>query len=187
MSLSQLQLRTLRVEDEVSFRNAVAEFARDTPPWLFVFDFSESTVFTEFLGHLERSSRGIDVPAHFVPYTYLAGVVDGEVVGRLMLRHTLNANLAKIGGHIGYGVIPSQRRRGYATAMLRQALPLCAARGIRRALITCDEHNTGSRKTIEACGGIFEGFIDDPESNNRKRRYWVETDANHVSPTKFYQ
>ncbi len=187
MSLPRLQLRTLRVGDEASFRKAVAEFARETPPWQFAFDFSHSTVFANYVRQLERCSHGIDVPAHFVPNTYFVGIVDGAVVGRISLRHLLNDFLAKVGGHIGYGVIPSQRRQGYATDMLRNALPLCAGLGIRRALITCDEHNIGSRKVIEACGGIFEGMIDDPESNGRKRRYWVVTAENYVSPQDLFQ
>jgi predicted acetyltransferase len=124
---------------------------------------------------LEGHSRGIGVPAGFVPNTFFVGVVAGVVVGRLSLRHSLNDFLAKVGGHIGYGVIPSQRRRGYATEMLRQAIPICASLGITRALITCDEHNVGSRKVVESCGGVFEGLIDCPESGVPKRRYWLYT------------
>lgn len=177
MSAGKLELRMLRKEDERSFRQAVEEFGRETPPWQFAFGFDGSRAFSDYVKQLEGHSRGVDLPEGFVPNTFLVGVVDEVVVGRLSLRHSLNDSLARIGGHIGYGVVPSQRRRGYATEMLRQAIPYCASLGIGRALITCDEHNAGSRKVVEACGGIFEGIIDCPQSGIPKRRYWLYTAA----------
>ena len=171
----KLELRTLRFEDESSFKNAVAEFQRESPPWQFAFDFDPSSAFSDYVKQLERHSRGIDVPEAFVPNTYLVGVVDNIIVGRVSLRHSLNDFLARIGGHIGYGVIPSQRKRGYATEMLRQALPFAASLGITKALIICHEHNVASRKIIEACGGTFESVIDCPESGIPHRRYWLPT------------
>ncbi len=175
MNTEKLELRMLRAEDEMSFRKARDEFEREVPPWQFAFGFSESEIFSDYVKQLEGHSRGVGLPQGFVPNTFFVGVVAGVVVGRLSLRHSLNDFLEKIGGHIGYGVIPSQRKRGYATEMLRQAIPVCASHGIEKALITCDEHNVVSRKVIEACGGIFEGIIDCPESGIPIRRYWLCT------------
>ena len=82
---------------------------------------------------------------------------DGETyLGRLAIRHTLNDWLLQYGGHIGYDVRPTARRRGHATAMPRAALPVARGLGVERALITCDHDNAGSRKVIEACGGVLE-------------------------------
>jgi predicted acetyltransferase len=178
MSTGKLELRMLRTEDECSFKRAVGEFKHEIPPWQFAFGFDDSIAFSDYVNQLEGHSRGVGVPERWVTNTFFVGVVDGVIVGRLSLRHSLNDFLARVGGHIGYGVIPSQRRRGHATEMLRQAIPICASLGIPSALITCDEHNVGSRKVIETCGGIYEGMIDCQESGIPKRRYWIDTGIN---------
>jgi predicted acetyltransferase len=92
-----------------------------------------------------------------------------EVVGFLALRHRLNAWLLEEGGHIGYGVRPSRRGQGHASRALRLALGSAAELGLDRVLVTCDEDNVGSRRTIERCGGAYE------DSRNGKRRYWIVT------------
>ena len=106
----------------------------------------------------------------YVPCTYL-WIVDGDAfLGSLAIRHELNSFLLNEGGHIGYSVRPSARRRGHAAKALADALPVAKELGISRVLITCDEDNAGSRATIERNGGVYE------DTRNGKRRYWVETD-----------
>ncbi len=98
---------------------------------------------------------------------------DTTYLGRLAVRHTLADDVLRIyGGHIGYDVRPSARRSGHATAMLRAALPVAASLGIDPVLVTCDTVNTASRKVIESCGGVREGFAD---ATGAKLRYWVST------------
>ncbi len=167
----------LRVEDELSFRAALEEFKCEAQPWQFAFGFDDSVSFSDYVDQLLGHSRGIGIPADWVPNTFFVGVVDGVVVGRLSLRHSLNNFLAKVGGHIGYGVIPSKRRNGYATEMLRQVIPICATLGISKALVTCDEQNMASRKVIEACGGMFESIVECHDSGVPARRYWIHTDT----------
>jgi predicted acetyltransferase len=98
-------------------------------------------------------------------------LVDGdEYLARIALRHTLTERLRAYGGHIGYDVRPTARRRGYATAMLGDVLPLALAAGVEpAALLTCDSGNVASRKVIEANGGVLEDDVDG------MRRYWVPT------------
>jgi predicted acetyltransferase len=105
----------------------------------------------------------------YVPCTYLWMVDGGTFLGSLAIRHELNDFLLNEGGHIGYSVRPSARRRGHAAEGLASALPLARGLGIDRVLLTCDEDNTGSRATIEKNGGVYE------DTRNGKRRYWIDT------------
>lgn len=114
---------------------------------------------------LEETPR----PANYVPTTSWWYVDGTRYLGRLGLRHRLTEHLLEIGGHIGYDVRPSQRRKGYATAMLVTALPSARALGIDAALVTCDVDNVGSRKVIEAAGGVLE------DERAGKLRFWVPT------------
>lgn len=92
----------------------------------------------------------------------------GEMIGFLALRHRLNEYLLEEGGHIGYSVRPSRRREGHASRALGLALVRAKELGLDRVLLTCDEDNVGSRRTIEAWGGTYE------DNRKGKRRYWIE-------------
>ena len=114
---------------------------------------------------LEESPRG----PGFVPATTLWWTDNHEYLGRLTIRHRLTPRLLEIGGHIGYDIRRSARRRGHATSMLAAALPVAREMGIDPALITCDEDNVASRKVIEANGGVLE------DTRAGKLRFWVPT------------
>jgi predicted acetyltransferase len=109
-------------------------------------------------------------PEGYVQCTTWWWVEGEEYLGRIAMRHTLTERLRAYGGHIGYDVRPTARRRGHATAMLREVLPLALAAGVApAALLTCDANNVASRKVIEANGGVLEDEVDG------LRRYWVPT------------
>ena len=99
---------------------------------------------------------------------------NGVYVGRLSIRHQLNDYLYRIGGHIGYEIRPSRRRHGYGYEILRLGLEKARLVGLRRALVTCDETNIGSKKIIEHNGGIFENTSEVPGSPVKKLRYWID-------------
>ena len=115
------------------------------------------------------------VPPHLVPATQFLFVrkSDNRLVGMLQVRHRLNDFLEKYGGHIGYSVRPSERRRGYAKEMLKMALPFCRQIGIDKILITCIDGNIGSEKTILANGGVYETTVHEPNENVDLKRYWI--------------
>jgi len=94
-----------------------------------------------------------------------------EVVGHLALRHELNDWLLQFGGHIGYSVRPSRRREGHAGRALALALDEARGLGLARVLVTCDEDNEASRRTIERNGGVLE------DVRSGKRRYWIDLGA----------
>jgi predicted acetyltransferase len=114
---------------------------------------------------LEETPR----PPGFVPDTELWWVDGDEFLGRIGVRHRLTPTLLEAGGHIGYDVRPSARRRGHATRMLGEALAIARELGINPALITCDVDNVGSRTVIERNGGVLE------DQRGRMLRFWVRT------------
>lgn len=117
----------------------------------------EPAGFAGYVEDLKAQARpGPALPERWVPSTTLWYAQDDTYLGRLAIRHSLTEWLLNYGGHIGYDVRPTARRRGHATAMLREALPLARALGITSVLITCDTTNVASRKVIEACGGVLE-------------------------------
>lgn len=129
--------------------------------------------FEGFLQRLSNMERGINIPPHLVPASSFWLIDDGEYIGSLNLRHELNDDLLHFGGHIGYDIRPSKRRKGYGKEILRLGLEKARERGLRQVLVTCDETNIGSKKIIEANGGIFENAVTQEGSPVKKLRYWI--------------
>lgn len=169
-------LRYPVLEDEDEFLIALnAEWEKD-------FEFAHywkslaNKNFSKYCEILPEISKGFHIPNDHVPCSFLfAFNENGIIVGRTSIRHSLNNHLLKVGGHIGYGVVPSYRKQGYATAILAHSIVYVRSnlKGIDKVLVTCDEGNIGSQKTIEKNGGILEDIIElDGEIN--KMRFWIE-------------
>ncbi len=126
--------------------------------------------FDRYISHLhDEVDEQTPRPAHHVPSTTLWWIDGSEYLGRISVRHRLTPALHEVGGHIGYDVRPSARRRGHATQMLRLALPWAQRLGIDPALLSCDSTNVASRLVIERNGGVFD------DERHGKMRYWVPT------------
>jgi len=126
----------------------------------------------EWTALMERHRHGIDLPENRVRGAFLAADVDGQLVGRASIRFELNDFLSNRGGHIGYGVLPAFRRRGYATAILKQSIEIARNEGVSNILVACDDSNVASAKVIERCGGVLEDITFDDEGVGF-RRYWI--------------
>ncbi|GAA1621240.1 GNAT family N-acetyltransferase [Actinoplanes couchii] len=110
-------------------------------------------------------------PEGWVPCTFRWIVEGDRYLGAIALRHELNDFLLDAGGHIGYGVRPSERKRGLATWACAETLTVARERGMDRVLVTCDVDNPASARVIERNGGVLEDVRD--TSIGRLRRYWI--------------
>lgn len=128
--------------------------------------------FVELLYKWENESTEKAYEKGLVPATlYFLVDESTRIYGALHIRHKLNDYLLNSGGHIGYGVRPSERKKGYATRMLSLALPIVKGIGINKALITCNKTNYASAKTIINNGGVLENEIQEGEEVTQ--RYWI--------------
>lgn len=130
---------------------------------------TDRAAFTSSLVHARAAAdTSVPAPEGRVHEDLYWIVDDGELlVGFLSLRHGLTDFLREVGGHIGYSVRPSRRREGHAHRALGLALARAHEICIDRVLVTCDEDNIGSYKTIESQGGALE------DVRHGKRRYWI--------------
>ena len=140
----------------------------DHSPWaIFKNDYHD---FDYYLNNIElKEEKDGKVPDS----TFFCLDLDRNIfVGAVNIRHYLNEGLLKSGGHIGDGIRPSERRKGYATAMIGLALEECKKLGINKVLMCCDKDNVGSAKSIQNNGGILENeFIN--EDGVIEQRYWI--------------
>ena len=129
--------------------------------------------FDEWYRDVVKNSCEETVADGWVPSSTLLAVDENDrLVGFIDMRHRLNDYLAEFGGHIGYSVRKSERRKGYATQMLTQALEVAKELGIDRVLLTCEKDNTASAATMVKCGGVFESEV--YEDGEPVHRYWIE-------------
>lgn len=129
----------------------------------------------DWIKQVEDCSKAETCPVKWVPQTQYIYVreTDHKVVGVIQIRHYFNEFLEKYAGHIGYSVCHSERRKGYATQMLRDVLPECVKLGLDKILVCCLEDNEGSRKTILNNGGIYESTVYEPDGKVNLERYWI--------------
>ena len=139
-----------------------------TPGAIFSHDYHD---FDNFMESIEIK---VETDKYVPGSTFFALDIDRNIfVGAVNIRHYLNENLLNYGGHIGDGVRPSERRKGFGTEMIRLALLEAKKLGIDKVLMTCDKNNIGSRKTITNNGGVLENEVKQP-SGEILQRYWIK-------------
>ena len=144
-------------------------------PWFLDKPFDDLEDFAKFIQMLDDCERG-NLDKKFSSTTsYFVTDENGRLIGAASLRHYLTVDGYNTWGHIGYGVRPSERRKGYATRILKMVLAEAKEKKIQRALLGCHSSNIGSAKVIENCGGILENIVADPDDINETiRRYWID-------------
>jgi predicted acetyltransferase len=167
-----LRLRPVRLGDEAAFRAGHAAMSAER--CTFGLGLEPGLPWRDYVQALQDHRAGVNLAAGQVPATFLVAEVADQIVGRTSIRHRLNSLLARAGGHIGYGVLPQHRRRGYATEILRQSLIIACAIGVDQVLVTCDDDNAGSIAAIEQCGGRLESVIEVAPGAPLVRRYWFD-------------
>jgi len=132
--------------------------------------------FGHFLRKCKRAHKGRNPHKGFVPASVFFLMEEGndKILGMLSIRHRLTENLLNLGGHIGYAITPSERRKGYAAEQLRLGLEICRSMGMGRVLLTCKKDNIASAKVIVKNGGVLEDERFDEKSQKIFQRYWIE-------------
>jgi len=172
MTTARLIKPTIRLRN--SHESFVAEFRRsgeEMVPW--VLDRAGKN-FGQYVAWLESASQGIGLPEGFVANSTF-WLVDShdEIVAISNIRSELTEDLIKLGGHIGYGVRSSARRKGYATEILRQSLVEARLMGIGDMRVTCDKDNLGSSRAIVKNGGQLDEEEYMEERGCIVQRYWI--------------
>lgn len=173
MAMADVRLAApdLRLEEEYkAFYEEWIDSGEDMVPWVIGKDPADFPAMVDWLG---KNSAGIGLPEGWVPdSTFWLVDESGRVLGAVNIRHGLTPFLLTSGGHIGYGIRPSERRKGYATELLRLALEKTSELGIPRVLVVCDRSNEASAKTILNNGGV-EDAPHAEENGNVVRRFWI--------------
>ena len=117
----------------------------------------------------EQLDKEIMCPVANVPESVFWVIEDGQMVGRISIRHYLNDKLKNQGGHIGYQVASSFRRKGLAKQILKLSLLEAKQIGLSKVLLTTDKSNVASQKVIEANNGLF----DPTNSTESHLHYWI--------------
>lgn len=138
-------------------------------PWSLSLDSSD---FGMMVDNLNGYSNGVGLPDGYVESsTFWLVNNESKILGAIDIRHRLNDFLTFRGGHIGYGIRLSERKKGYASLMLSLALKECEKIGLKKVLITCSKSNIGSAKTIINNGGVLDS--EDTDNGEVFQRYWI--------------
>ena len=170
-------LRPLIESDREAFFEGLNLFSDMERGW-YTFVWQEGMSFKTLLEIMNNQAMGLNLDPGRVPATMLYAFLDGKIVGRSSIRHELNDFLIKFGGHVGFAVATNFRNRGIATEIMRQSINYCReVLKLKKILVTCDDDNLGSIKTIEKNNGILENKISEKDNGVLTRRYWIDLET----------
>ena len=165
-----LQKPSIRYKDSyLEMLQEYRELEEKLIPWVLTLD---AVPFQGLVETLHKQEKGFDLPPGYTPgSTFWLVENDRRILGATNIRHYLNDGLRRIGGHIGYGIRPSERQKGYATLMLRLALEKARKLGIPKVLLTCDKSNIASAKVMLNNGAMLES--EEQIDGRKTQRYWI--------------
>ena len=140
----------------------------------------------EYLKNCEKDDTWDDKLVPGIQYI-LVRESDNSVIWFINTRLRLNDALLEHGGHIGYSIRPSERKKHYATAQLFSVLELYQDLWVEKVLLTCDKSNIWSAKTIQNCGWILENEIIDPSDWALIQRYRINVKDGINSGKDFFE
>lgn len=131
--------------------------------------------YDEWLLKVEKDMDSPNITKDKVPANtyFFIRVSDNKILGMINIRHRLNDFLLNEGGHIGYSIRPTERKKGYATSMLKLGLEKCRELKLEKVLVTCDKINISSAKVIHNNNGILENEIYSETFSEVIQRYWI--------------
>lgn len=131
--------------------------------------------YEEWLQKLKEDLDYANIKKDRIPAStyFLVKKKEDNILGIINIRHYLNEYLEKYGGHIGYSIRYSERRKGYGKKQLKLALEKCRELSIERVLVTCREGNVASEKTIISCGGSLENILYNEKDKDNYKRFWI--------------
>ena len=101
---------------------------------------------------------------------------DNKLIGMINIRHHLSPKMLVHGGHIGYGIRPTERRKGYNKINLYLGLLKALEEfNLDKVMLDCDVKNLGSDKTIQALGGVLKRTDIDDYDGALTNVYWINT------------
>lgn len=145
-------------------------------PWFLDQPFDRIEDFADFIRTLDDYQHATNVDKRYCSTTsYFVMDENDKLIGATSLRHYLTVEGYNTWGHIGYGVRPGERGKGYATCMLQMTLEEARHRKIYKVLVGCHTSNIGSIRVIEKCNGRLENTVPDPNDSTKSiNRYWIE-------------
>jgi len=175
MSEEKIKLIEPTLELKAEFQSMAAEYIAAGEK-LYADMYSEAVEdFNSYAARLHDYAKGLNLPDGWVPCSTFWLVRDNRhLLGCSRLRHYLAGNLRYEGGHIGYDIRPSERRKGYGALIFRLTLRKAREFGLERVLVTCHADNIASQRIIEKTGGRFASQIITGQGEKPLRRYRID-------------
>ncbi|QFT55024.1 GNAT family N-acetyltransferase [Microbulbifer sp. THAF38] len=143
---------------EASYRQYIEELGNEER-YPFPMDFDHAD-FEALIQKLSNFAQGKNLPEGFVPSSTLWLVDETEIVGVTNIRHYLNDRITHCGGHIGLGIRPKYRGKGYGKLLMKLSIQRLQEMSEGPVHIHCHKENSASANTIKACGGLLDSEIE---------------------------